>query len=1256
MSRQDQISVEKKQDNFVHLHVHSEYSLLDGLSRIKELVARAKEMGQPALALTDHGVMYGVIEFYKEAKAAGIKPIIGVEAYLAPRRMTDRDPKLDRKAYHMLLLAKNQVGYHNLLRLTSAAQLQGFYQHPRIDHDYLAEHAEGLIGTTGCMAAEIPRYLAQGEEKKAEQQLKWYLDVFGQENFFVELQEHSIETLTQINRTLLSFAKKYQLKVIATNDVHYVHPEDAVAHDVLLCVQTKSTIRDPKRMRMSDNSYYLKSGAEMGRLFGEVPGALANTLEIAERCSIDLSKDGYHLPHFSVPEGFDEETYLRHLCDKGLQWRYGEHANDEEVRKRLNYELGIIHNMGFDAYFLIVRDLVMYAKEHGIWWNVRGSGASSVVAYSLGITHINPLPFKLIFERFLNPSRVSMPDIDLDFPDDRRDEVIRHTLEKYGKQNVAQIITFGTMGPRAVIRDVGRAMDIELRQVDRIAKMVPSGPKAKIADALSSPDLQGEIAKDEEIKELIDIAQRLEGITRHASTHAAGVIISDKPLVEYTPLHRINREGPIGVMTQFVGETLEGDIGLLKVDFLGLATLTIMQRAADLIKQRHGVSLDLATIPTDDAESYKLLSTGEVTGIFQVESPGMRRVLRSMKPTKLAHIIATVALYRPGPMPYIPTFIKRLHGEEEVHYRHPILESILGETYGIIVYQEQIIQIATQMAGYEPGEADYIRKAVSKKKKEELLRHRQKFIAGAVANGIAQDVALAVFDDIEKFARYGFNKAHAADYAVITTQTAYMKAHYPLEYMTALLDVELHDLEKVAKFSKDARQMGIAILPPDINASDISFTIESLTPPVVAAMNIRQRTQYPFPLPEGAAIRFGLAAIKNVGDGPVEVILAARRAGGPFHSLEDFVKRVDLRVVGKRALESLMRAGAFSQFGNRQQLQEVIDQMVGISSAHFAAEDVGQGSLFGLLEDDEGVMEEITLPDVPSPPESVLLDWEKEYVGAYITAHPLEKLGVNLEKFNNFHCDEFDSDMVGKQVVFMGLITNVRRLTTKKGDLMLIANVEDLRGECDAVVFPRTYRDTKEMWEERKIVQIEGKVNKRGKEEEEYSIIVEQVRDALLEARAATAPPADSKRQTKSFSAVLPPANTPRLSEEPPPWLTEEDEPTALPASGSSTSLPSGNGQDQHPQSNAPVTPAHKPARRIDIHFQRTEDSVGDIRKLKAIYQLLTAVNGSDSFHVFIPTTHSTVELEFPQHTTQWSEALAEKLKVYLGENTITVI
>ncbi len=751
--------------SFVHLHVHSEYSLLDGFSNIKKLVNRAKEMNMPALALTDHGTMFGVIDFYRTAKAAGVKPIIGVESYLAARSMKEHDAQFDKRSTHLLLLAENQTGYLNLLRIASAAQLDGFYYFPRVDHEFLAQHAEGLICTSGCMSAEIPRMIQNGQFQAARKQLDWYYEVFGADNFFLELQQHDIKELESINKNLIDLGRRYDARFVATNDVHYVDRGDARLQDILLAIQTGCLLSDPSRMRMSDESYYLRSPQEMAGLFSEVPQALSNTLLIAERCNIDLDFKGYRLPHFNVPQGYDTESYLRSLCEAGIERRYGPHSGDPDVIQRLNYELGIIHQMGFDAYFLIVWDLCRYARQQGIWYNARGSAAGSIVAYSLDITLVDPIEHGLIFERFLNPGRISMPDIDLDFRDDRRAEMMEYTAKTYGDDKVAQIITFGTLGARAAIRDVGRVMDIPLSEVDRVAKLIPNipGKPVTIENALDEVvEFKQLYQTTPYLRDLIDTAKQMEGVVRNAGTHAAGVIITDKPIIEYLPLHRptggSSAESPVKTVTQFEMSILDS-LGLLKVDFLGLATLTIMARACDLICERHGVDLNLDNIPTDDPETYELLGRGETAGVFQVEGSGMRRYLMQMRPKELANVIAMVALFRPGPMDFIPGYIRRMHGEEEVQYRHPLLESIFDETYGYPVYQEQLMFAAMNLAGYSAPEADDLRKAIAKKLKEKLLKHRQKFITGCITNGITEDTAGAIFDDWEEFARYGFNKS-----------------------------------------------------------------------------------------------------------------------------------------------------------------------------------------------------------------------------------------------------------------------------------------------------------------------------------------------------------------------------------------------------------------------------------------------------------------------------------------------------------------
>ncbi|HSO27606.1 MAG TPA: DNA polymerase III subunit alpha, partial [Anaerolineales bacterium] len=752
--------------SFVHLHVHSEYSLLDGFSNIKKLVKRAKEMKMPAVGLTDHGTMFGVIDFYNAAVNAGVKPVIGIEGYMAARGMKDKDSQFDKKSSHLLLLAENETGYKNLLQIASTAQLDGFYYYPRIDHDFLAAHNEGLICTSGCMSAEVPRMIQQGNLEGARQQLDWYYEVFGADRFFLELQAHNIKELDEINKNLLTLGRRYESQFVATNDVHYVDKEDARLQDILLAIQTGCVLTDPNRMRMTDASYYLRSPDEMAALFADIPGALENTLLIAERCEVDLGFKGYRLPDFEVPPGYDAQSYLRKLCEDGLERKYGARARLAETQERLNYELAIIHQMGFDAYFLIVWDLCRYAAEHDIWYNARGSAAGSIVAYTLDITMVDPIDHGLIFERFLNPGRVSMPDIDLDFPDDRRAEMMEYTARRYGDDKVAQIITFGTLGARAAIRDVGRVMDIPLPEVDRVAKLIPAipGKPVSIGEAIEEvAELKQLYKSTPYLRELIDTAKHMEGVVRNAGTHAAGVIITDKPIIEYVPLHRPTgsaADSPVKTVTQFEMSVLDS-LGLLKVDFLGLATLTIMARACKLIRERHEVDLNLYNIPTDDPETYELMGRGETAGVFQVEGSGMRRWLMQMKPKELANVIAMVALFRPGPMDFIPGYIKRMHGEEEVNYRHPSLEPIFRETYGYPVYQEQLMFAAMDLAGYTASEADGLRKAISKKKKDVLEKHREKFVAGAVRNGIEEPIARDIFSDWEEFARYGFNKSHA---------------------------------------------------------------------------------------------------------------------------------------------------------------------------------------------------------------------------------------------------------------------------------------------------------------------------------------------------------------------------------------------------------------------------------------------------------------------------------------------------------------
>ena len=1034
--------------------------MLDGLSNIKKLVATAKSMGMPAVAITDHGTMFGVKEFYDAAKAVEITPIIGMEAYMAARGMQDRDSKLDKKSSHLLLLAQNDTGYRNLLKIASAAQTEGFYYYPRIDHDFLAAHAEGLICTSGCMSAEIPRALLKEDPDEAVRRMNWYYDVFGKENFYVELQHHNIAEITELNRQLLDLGVRYAAKYVATNDVHYIKQSDAKLQDVLLALQTGSLLKDEKRMKVGDDpTYYLRSPQEMYDLFNEVPESLSNTLEIAERCNVNLDFTEYHLPHFPVPDGHTEESYLRHLCEQGLERRYGKHADDKIIRERLNYELGVIHNMGFDAYFIIVWDLVREAKQRGILHTARGSAAGSIVAYSMGITLIDPIEHDLIFERFLNPGRISMPDIDLDFRDDRRQEIMAYCAEKYGDDKVAQIITFGTMGAKAAIRDVGRVMDIPLSEVDKVAKLIPavSGKTVTLAGTLEDvPDFKKAYNSSPEIKQLIDTAMGMEGVVRNAGTHAAGVVIADKPIVEYLPLHRPtsnSEDTPIKTVTQFEMGILDA-LGMLKVDFLGLSTLTVIARAVEQIEKRHGKTYHLENIPLDDAKAFEVIGEGNTAGIFQLEGGGMTGWMVKMQPSTLDHVIAMVALYRPGPMQFIPSYIERMNGREPVTYRHPRMEPIFKSTYGIPIYQEQIMRTAVELGGYSGSESDNLRKAISKKKEKEIKRHRDMFIEGCVKNDIERKTATDIFDDWEEFARYGFNKSHAAAYGTLSVQTAFLKAHYPAEYMTALMSVFYGDTAKVSHYAANAREMGIEILPPDVNHSEWDFTIEDL--------------------PEGkTAIRFGFGAIKNVGRGPVDTLIEARE-GKTFTDINQFIRNVDLRAIGKRALESMVKVGALDAFGSRSSLLGSLDRLISVSGTHFKAKEAGQMSLFGAA---TGTTDTITLDPGEEIEHRTELNWERELIGIYISDHPLSGYQKTLKKIVTYFSSDLQEANHEQFVRVAGLIAGVRPYQTKNGKPMGFVTLDDMRGVIELVVFPRTWQESRDLCIEGNIVIIEGKAD-----------------------------------------------------------------------------------------------------------------------------------------------------------------------------------
>ena len=1044
-----------EKSRFVHLHVHSEYSLLDGACRIKELIKKAKENNMSALALTDHGVMYGAIQFYKEAVANNIKPIIGCEVYIAPHSRKDKSNGKKESPSHLILLVKNKTGYQNLIQLVTKSFLEGFYYKPRIDKEILREYSEGLIGLSACLKGEIPRLILQNNFTEAKELALSYQEIFGKGNFYLELQNNTMPEQIKVNQELVKLGNLLQIPLVATNDVHYIDQEDYEAHDILLCIQTATNLDDPDRMKFSTDDFYFNTQEEMQQHFADIPEALDNTCKIAQECNLEIDFQNAHLPDFSLPENLTDYDYLKQLCYEGAIRKFA-HL-EGEIKDRLDYELSIIKKMGFATYFLIVWDFVNYAKNHNIMVGPgRGSAAGSLVAYCLNITNINPLDYNLLFERFLNPERISMPDFDIDFSFEGRGEVIEYVSKKYGRDKVSQIITFGTMAARAVIRDVGRALGIPYGQVDKIAKLIPMDPKMTIEKALQiEPELKNRMENDAIIKKMIEISSKLEGLSRHASTHAAGVVLSRESLTNFVPL-QLTSEGEIS--TQYAAEDLES-LGLLKMDFLGLRTLSVINNTIKIIKKTRSEIINIDEISLDDEKVYEILAKGECCGIFQLESSGMTDLVKRMEPKNIEDITALLALFRPGPLGsgMIDDFINRKKGKVEIKYLHPKLELILRDTYGVIVYQEQVMQIASQLAGYSLGQADILRKAMGKKIKEVMKKQQKQFIEGAVKNDIEKKTAEDIYDLIAYFAGYGFNKSHSVSYAFLSYQTAYLKAHYPVEYMAALLTSIMQNTDKVVKYIKECQNIGLKILPPDINESLIDFTV------------VDKQT-----------IRFGLAAVKNVGRAAVESIIKERRESGLFSSLIDFCQRVDLRTINRRVVESLIKCGAFDSLkASRAQLLSILERSIQIAQDKQKEKRNGQASLFmvkndGLMKDLQDVF---TSAAVPEFTDQELLTMEKETLGFYLSHHPLEDYQEKLTEIVNADSANLEDFSDKSHVILGGVITNIRRKATKNGNVMAYFSLEDLHGTIEIIVFPKTFEECKEVLREENVVIVEGRLD-----------------------------------------------------------------------------------------------------------------------------------------------------------------------------------
>ncbi len=1149
------MTTELKPSDYVHLHNHTQYSLLDGLTKVPALLDYANETGMVAVAQTDHGTLSGAIEFYKEATAKGVKPIIGMETYVAARTLTDKEPGKDKVYYHLILLAMNDAGYRNLMRLSTIANLEGFYYKPRVDHAVLEKYNEGLIVLSGCIGGEVGDAIRQGQYEKAVETAKWYKSVFG-DRYYIEVQDHGHpdhqskwDEQVRVNEGLLKLAKELDLPPVVTCDAHYLRHEDQTAHEILLCVQTGSFLSDEKRMSLSDFELHVTDPNEIIQRWGKTcPEAITNTRAIADRCELTIELGKILIPEFPVPEGEDEKSYLRKLVYKGLVWRYTDTSEDEakeftedqakkilapEVIERAEYELGIIAQMGFNGYFLIIADFMNWGKDQGIVFGPgRGSAAGSIISYSMKITELDPLKYDLLFERFLNPDRISMPDVDIDIMDTRRDEVIQYCANKYGQDRVANIVTFGTMAARNAVRDVARVLQVPYAEADRMAKMIPApiqGRHIPLARSLiDDRELKHEYESNEKSREVFDLAMRLEGTIRSHGVHAAGVVIAPDDIVKFAPLEMAQK----GVVTtQYPKDPIE-ELGLLKMDFLGLSNLTIIKNTLRIIKKVYGVDVDINTLPLDDKPTFELFQRGDTTGVFQLESAGMKRYLRELKPTVFDDIVAMVALYRPGPMQFIDDFIARKHGLKQIKFLHPLMEPALKPTYGVLVYQEQVMQISKELSGFTGGQADTLRKAIGKKKIEVMQKMKVDFIKGAVNNGANEQEMERFWKQLEDFAAYCFNKSHAACYGLIAYQTAYLKAHYPSAFMAALMTSDFDDTDRLSIEISECQHMGISVLPPDINESFNDFAV----------------------VPDGdnrkAQIRFGMNAIKNVGAGAVEEIVRARDLDGSFADLEDFVSKVNVRIVNRKAMESLTKAGAFDRFGDRSELLHNLDLILAYASRLQKEASSGQTDLFGNVVDDSVARPRLALEKAATiftPREQLL--WERELLGLYLSQHPLSMYETFLEE-QTMPMNALKPDHEGRGVVIGGAINDIREIMTKNGSKMAFIKLEDKFAELELILFPNAYQQTAGLWERDRVILVRGKISAKDREGnigDEVKILVDDAREITAEQATAYQPTGKKMRPPGSKRSAAAAVTATKAT-------TEDDKPKTKSYGGDSAS------------------------------------------------------------------------------------------------------